>query len=125
MSAELAEPFNQSGTGPKLPQLVILLRARDGDDCWICDKVMDFTLPRDHPQAPTLDHVQPKAAGGATVLANLRLAHGRPCNHDKGALWNGTDYAPIRRRRGKDESPVTVPDFPLTFPLLWAAHGEP
>jgi hypothetical protein len=69
-----------------------LLRARDGDLCCICGKLMDFTLPRTHQRAPTIEHKIPKAAGGRTTLDNCGLAHGYPCNHAKGAKYEGRDH---------------------------------
>jgi 5-methylcytosine-specific restriction endonuclease McrA len=68
------------------------LRRRDGDNCSICGLPMDFTLPRAHRRAPTIEHVIPRAAGGSSRLPNLRLAHAYPCNHEKGATHNGRDF---------------------------------
>lgn len=75
------------------PEIRELLRARDGDDCWLCGKPVDFTRPVGTLWGPSIDHVIPKAAGGSNDLPNLRLAHAYPCNHAKGAKWEGTDYS--------------------------------
>jgi hypothetical protein len=93
MTAELAKPFEVDAE--RLPAAVLrqLLRDRDGDLCSICGELMDFTLPRDDPQAPSLEHERPKAAGGRTVMSNLRLAHASPCNHDKGSFWAGRHWS--------------------------------
>jgi 5-methylcytosine-specific restriction endonuclease McrA len=89
MTAELAKPFEVDVEHLRTAVLRQLLRDRDGDLCSICGELMDFTLPRGDPQAPSLEHVRPKAAGGRTVMGNLRLAHASPCNHDKGSYWAG------------------------------------
>lgn len=61
------------------------LRARDGDDCWICSGAIDFTLPRtapsrEYPLSATIDHVKQKCDGGTSEDGNVRLAH-KGCNH--------------------------------------------
>lgn len=63
-------------------QLRAELRLRDGDDCWICGRVMDFTdaaLATNHDDAVSLEHVTEFRSGGGWVLENLRLTH-RACN---------------------------------------------
>ncbi len=81
------------------------LRLRDGDICALCNKAMDFTLPRDDPMAPTREHIVPRAAGGNNALTNQQLAHKR-CNQNKGAHWRGVDYG--RGRSIADIARVTV-----------------
>jgi hypothetical protein len=74
-----------------------LVRARDGDGCWICGELIDFTLPPGFGRGPSLEHVVPAAAGtiGRRDPANLRLAHTRPCNHSKGGWSGGVDYGKL------------------------------
>ena len=55
------------------------LRARDGDGCGRCRRLMRFDLPRGHDWAPTIEQLQPKSKGGTSELGNLCLCHGR-CN---------------------------------------------
>jgi hypothetical protein len=69
------------------------VRARDGDDCFICGYPIDFTKPPGTFMGPSLEHVVPVAAGGSrTSLENLRLSHAYPCNHTRGAVHDGVDY---------------------------------
>lgn len=52
------------------------VRARDGDNCWVCAHPMVFDSP--HPnrgRAATLEHVLPQSHGGTDALENLRLVH--------------------------------------------------
>jgi hypothetical protein len=84
------------------------LRARDGDNCCICGKLMDFTLPRDHPRAPTIEHKIPRAAGGRTTMDNCGLAHARPCNHAKGSRYEGQNYSRLLGRSGETPSPYGI-----------------
>lgn len=60
------------------------LRQRDGDVCGICGEPIDFTLSGRHPMGRSVDHVLPRAKGGAHTWANCQLAHLR-CNLSKGA----------------------------------------
>ena len=60
-----------------------LLRQRDGDNCWRCRRPMRFDLLRGDDQAPTIEHLRPKAQGGTLALDNLCLCHGR-CNRELG-----------------------------------------
>lgn len=85
---------------------VTRLRLRDGDGCWLCGELIDFTLNPHDQMAKSIDHVQPKSAGGQTVLPNLKLAH-RLCNSRRGSAWEGESCnvpAPlpvqVRRSRG-------------------------
>jgi 5-methylcytosine-specific restriction endonuclease McrA len=78
---------------------------RDGGLCRYCDEPVD-------PLRYEVDHVEPRAAGGATILSNVVLAC-PPCNGRGG----GTIYRSfahkrevIRRRRGLDaKTPLAVP----------------
>ena len=89
------------------------LRERDGDNCWICGEPMDFTAPPHYKLAVTIDHVIPRAAGGRSLLKNLRLAHSK-CNNRKGAVHNGVDYARIRDREAarRIARPLEPPPLP-------------
>lgn len=69
--------------------------------CWVCHRPVDKTLPGNHPDGPTLDHVIELDAGGPPLdRANARLAHQR-CNSARGA-----DY---RHRRDRTAQPVRTP----------------
>jgi hypothetical protein len=72
-----------------------LVRIRDGDLCWICGTLIDFTRPAGTFMGPSLEHVTPRAAGGTNHLGNLRLTHAYPCNHAKAAL-SDVDWAALR-----------------------------
>lgn len=60
------------------------LRRRDGDNCWLCQKPVDFAItdPQD-PGYRTRDHVVPRSQNGPGGLGNFRLAH-RECNEKRG-----------------------------------------
>lgn len=68
----------------KIRRQVAILRQRDGDDCWLCLRPIDFTIA--DPAAPmhySRDHVMPRSLGGDLAIANMRLAH-QKCNTEKG-----------------------------------------
>lgn len=50
------------------------LRARDGDNCWRCNRPMNFNDPNCR-RAATIEHVTPRSKGGTDDLGNLRLCH--------------------------------------------------
>jgi 5-methylcytosine-specific restriction endonuclease McrA len=56
-----------------------------GQDCYICNKPIDLTLPR-HGQGSEYalwpDHVIPMSRGGEDTIRNVRPCH-RKCNQDK------------------------------------------
>lgn len=54
---------------------ISLLRARDGDFCWICNKRMKM-------KEMTIDHVIPVTNGGVSDGANVKLAHAS-CNSQR------------------------------------------
>lgn len=60
------------------------LARRDGWHCWVCGGEVDRSVPPTAPGAPTVDHVLPRARGGRSDAANLRLAH-RRCNGRRGS----------------------------------------
>ena len=55
---------------------------RCGWACYLCGKPVDRDLPANDLMAATLDHIVPRADGGADDLVNLALAH-RLCNSVK------------------------------------------
>lgn len=61
--------------------------------CAICGKWIDVEAPAFHPLAVEVDHIVPRARGGALYdLDNLQLTHSR-CNRKKGARMD-SDYMP-------------------------------
>jgi len=48
---------------------------RDGAVCYLCDEVIDLTIPRNQPLGATVDHVMPRSRGGHDTLDNVKLAH--------------------------------------------------
>lgn len=60
------------------------LRKRDGDMCGICGAAIDFSLSGRAKWGRTVDHIIPRAKGGAHTWANCQLAHSF-CNISKGA----------------------------------------
>lgn len=64
---------------------ISLLRKVGGGKCWLCGgNVKRSGLDRNHPAAPSVDHVKPLSRGGANKTKNLLLAH-RHCNTVRGA----------------------------------------
>ena len=51
------------------------LLERDNYTCKLCSLAVDTTLPRNHPMAPTMDHIVPKSKGGTDAQYNLQIAH--------------------------------------------------
>lgn len=50
--------------------------------CWLCDGVIDLTLPSNHQEALEIDHLIPASRHGAHSLLNLAPTHGI-CNRRK------------------------------------------
>ena len=70
--------------------------------CAICHKYIDLEAPPFSPLAVEVDHIVPRARGGAIYeLSNLQLTHSR-CNRKKGARMD-SDYAGL-----KVENPVPL-----------------
>lgn len=67
--------------------------ARGKPPCALCGQSIDYTLPHLDPMAYVVDHVIPRARGGADTLANKQAAH-RRCNRDK----SDKDHGRIIRR---------------------------
>jgi 5-methylcytosine-specific restriction endonuclease McrA len=87
-------------------ELRAAVRERDGDDCFVCRKPIDFARAPGTLWGPSLEHVVPIAAGGSrSDLGNLRLSHAYPCNKAKGARHEGTDYSqrPVPRRANPND----------------------
>lgn len=73
------------------------LRA-EGRPCHICGQPIDYSLPPGTPLSFEVDHVNPRARGGAAYdYVNLDAAH-RICNQRKGAHMPG-DARPAEIRR--------------------------
>jgi 5-methylcytosine-specific restriction endonuclease McrA len=51
------------------------VRARYGDDCYLCGEPIDFRLKWPHPLSPSLDHVVPLARGGKHTLDNVAMTN--------------------------------------------------
>lgn len=65
--------------------LLLRLRVRDGDNCYLCGVLMDFSGTRDIPHAASLDHIQMRKDGGTNHAENFKLAH-RHCNTKRGNI---------------------------------------
>jgi hypothetical protein len=78
---------------------------RDGPVCWICGGEVDLDVPPTAPGAPTVDHVLPRARGGSSDPANLRLAH-RRCNGRRGSRLPELDWPAQLRLRLLDAWPL-------------------
>lgn len=58
----------------------------EANECAICNRHVDKTLPHTHRMGPTVDHIKPLSMGGhPTERSNLRLAH-RACNSRQQAV---------------------------------------
>ena len=51
------------------------LRARDGDNCWLCGHKMRFVGIPNIGKAATVEHLQPLSKGGNSAMENLALCH--------------------------------------------------
>lgn len=61
-------------------KVLMRLRERDGDNCWICGECMDFrAIDGGSRISASIDHVVPKRVGGSHLMKNLKLAHSH-CN---------------------------------------------
>jgi hypothetical protein len=67
---------------PKL-SVVEQIRARDGDECWLCGFALDFTAKGNNRKAPTKEHLLAQSLGGGDELSNLVLCH-PGCNKQLG-----------------------------------------
>lgn len=63
--------------------------------CALCHKPIDLEAPPFHPLAVEVDHITPRARGGALYeLDNLQLTHSQ-CNRRKGAKM-ASDYETLQ-----------------------------
>jgi 5-methylcytosine-specific restriction endonuclease McrA len=76
---------------------------RDGFTCQLCGDPLDMGQQVPHPDAPTIDHVVPLAAGGTHEPSNAQAAHFW-CNADK-----------------SDALPVAAPSHPTRWPVAPAS----
>lgn len=70
----------------RLTRKLEYLQSRDGPFCYWCNKELDITIRQDHFRdwdAATIDHVEPKSAGGWATRDNTVLAC-RHCNLYRG-----------------------------------------
>jgi 5-methylcytosine-specific restriction endonuclease McrA len=66
-------------SGPANLSKIDRLRARDGDNCWLCGLPIDFKAEPNSPKAWSVEHLLSKSYGGPDKLENLALCH-PPCN---------------------------------------------
>lgn len=59
------------------------LLKRDGDNCYICNKIMNKDLHYNEDDYPNIEHIKPLSKGGTHTWDNVKLAH-RKCNLEKG-----------------------------------------
>ena len=80
---------------------VAKIRERDGDNCHICGKIIDFTITdfAKNDLAVSSDHFTPVSDGGSNHIDNLRLSH-RICNTSRG---NGHDHEDLIAHRKADD----------------------
>jgi len=81
--------------------LVPLLRARDGDRCWLCGAPMDFNAKPNSANAWSVEHLLSRSLGGPHRLENAVLCHPR-CNRVLGcrALHDKIRLRDRRLRKG-------------------------
>lgn len=70
-------------TAPANLSKVDQLRARDGEDCWLCGGKLDFAAVPNSKKAPTIEHLIAQSKGGTNTLSNLVLTH-PGCNKQLG-----------------------------------------
>jgi len=80
---------------------VIALAERDGDRCWYCGCVFDDREDGGG-RTLTIDHIEPRADGGTSSRANLRLCCST-CNRRKGRMgadaYSASELLARRRRQ--------------------------
>lgn len=57
------------------------LRERDGEDCWLCSRPIDFAAKPNSASAWSIEHLLAKKHGGCGKIENLVLCH-PPCNRE-------------------------------------------
>lgn len=77
-----------------------LIRARDGDLCWLCNQPIDFKAAPNSAKAWSVEHLLPRSLGGPDRIENLVLCHPR-CNRILGcrALKDKIKLRERRRRK--------------------------
>lgn len=75
-----------------------ILRARDGDLCCWCRKLLPFGQFGHTPLTPTIEHLVPLRIGGSNDLSNLFLAH-YWCNTSRDQGLFGVPYRPSRGKQ--------------------------
>jgi hypothetical protein len=79
------------------PSTIEQLRARDGDNCWLCDGRLSFNALPNSKKAPTREHLLAKSLGGTDALDNLVLCH-PGCNRQLG-IRPKADKLEMREKR--------------------------
>jgi 5-methylcytosine-specific restriction endonuclease McrA len=62
-------------SGPENISKVDRLRARDGDNCWLCGKPIDFKAEPNSSQAWSVEHLLAQCFDGPDRMENLVLCH--------------------------------------------------
>ena len=105
-------------TGTWRAALVDHLRERDGDDCGICGRTIDFALPsgtRGSDEGKSIDHIHPHSLGGSGELDNLRLAHWG-CNRRRGNRdVDGMDFSALYEQVATEIPAPYLDSRPLEF----------
>lgn len=81
---------------------------RRGDDCHLCGRPIDYTLPPGLPGSFEADHRLPVALGGESTLDNLAASH-RACNRAKGAKHPAAQTPSTAKKRPAIEQPACPP----------------
>lgn len=86
------------------------LRARDGDDCQLCMRQIDFTLPNPHIWSASVDHIEPQSHALVPdhSLSNLRLTHLLCNSMRRDELDMTADHIRAATERRWVELPVTI-----------------
>jgi hypothetical protein len=61
--------------GVHTPIKIDLIRARDGDDCWLCGGKLDFNASNGAKKKPTREHIVATSNGGPNCIDNTVLCH--------------------------------------------------
>lgn len=74
-----------SKTTAEARRIATSLQRRHAQPCIICQQRIDYTLPADHPEAFTVEHIRPRSTHPHLELdpANCAPAHAR-CNKARG-----------------------------------------
>jgi 5-methylcytosine-specific restriction endonuclease McrA len=90
-----ASPYNRQWL-----RVAAAVRARH-DDCALCGKPIDYTLPANHPWSYSCDHIVAVNLGGTPTIDNAQAAHLR-CNIAKG------DGTRRKRPRMSESKPIRL-----------------